>query len=110
MHLRVIAPESSVIAISVGLHFITSLHCQIKLDVLRRCICICVCVCIYIYTHIHIQMCVCVYIYIYVCVFLYNFDILIFVSRCLWAVSLLSSIDIVNYIDLRGNDSNCFTK
>jgi hypothetical protein len=32
--------------ISVGLHFITSLHCQIKLDVLRRCMCVCVCVCI----------------------------------------------------------------
>jgi hypothetical protein len=49
MHLRVIAPESSVITISVGLHFITSLHCQIKLDVLRCiCMCVCVCVCIFI--------------------------------------------------------------
>ena len=45
-----------------------------------------------------------------VCVFLYNCDILILVSRCLWAVSLLSSIDIESYIDLRGNGSINFLK
>jgi hypothetical protein len=58
MHLRVTAPESSVITISVGLHFVTSLHCPIKLDVLRRCVWLYMCVCSYV--------CVCMVIYVYV--------------------------------------------